>query len=182
MLKAKRWMPVTYKVGDEGEAITMEVRRLKYSEASPFNLALAKAWAALGEVNKDTPRAEQTLALQRFYESLPLDRIEAAFLEWVRNVSGIEDDEGPITTGERLFAVADEGLVLFVCTALRGASTLGAEEGKGSSSPSTSEPELGRETGAGESPAGPAGNGAGIALETAPATRTTDELSFSAPV
>jgi len=180
MLKAKRWMATSYEVG--GETITMEIRRLKYHEASPFNLALAKAWAALGEINKDTPRAEQTLALQRFYESLPLERIEAAFFEWVRNVGGIEDDEGPITTGEGLFAVADEGLVLFVCTSLRAASTLGAEEGKGSSSPSISEPEPGRETAAGESPAGPAGNGAGTAHETARETRTIDELSYSAPV
>lgn len=182
MLKAKRWLPVTYPVGDEGEAITMEIRRLKYPEASPFNLSMVKAWSAMGEVSRDAPKSEQTLAVQRFYESLPLDRIETAFRDWVRNVGGIEDDDGPITTGEGLFQVADEGLVLFVCTTLRELSTLGAEEGKGSASPSTSAPELGRETDGGESPAGPARSGDGTSPETAPATQTTDELLSSALV
>jgi len=181
MLKAKRWLPVTYRVGDTGEAITMEIRRLKYPESSPFNLALAKAWAAFGDTSKESTRAEQALAQQRFYESLPLDRVEEAFRSWVRNVGGIEGDDGPITTGEQLYEIADENLVLFVLSSIRAHSTLSAEEGKASASPSTSEPELVRETDAGESPAGPARNEGGTPLETAPES-LDEQPSYSAPV
>ncbi len=181
MLKAKRWLPVTYQVGDSGEAITMEIRRLRYPESSPFNLSLAKAWAAFGNTTKESSRADQALAQQRFYESLPLDKVEEAFRDWVRNVGGIEDDDGEITTGERLYEVADENLVLFVLSAIRANSTLSAEEGKASASPSTSEPELARETDGGVSPAGPAGNGDGTSPETAPESQD-DQRLFSAPV
>jgi hypothetical protein len=73
------------------------------------------------------------------YEEMPPGHLEWAFREFVRNVEcSFEDEDGPVTTGERLLEVADHLLTVWVLNQIRDLSSLTALEGKVSSSPSTS--------------------------------------------
>jgi hypothetical protein len=137
MLKVKRWVPSTFTNGD-GDEITFEVKRLKFEDATPISIGLAKAYTILETLDIEKSTAEeQTQALGRIKESVAPGLIAQCFREYVRNVGGIEDEDGPIATGEALYEVADERLVMFVLARLRVNARLGNEQGKGSSSSRT---------------------------------------------
>lgn len=148
MLSTKKWKPVTYTVGSH--AIAMKIRRLKPTEAAELRAASIDAYTASGlnDVHELPPDStleeieERSRALARarakFLAGTPPELIERFFADYVKDVEGVEDEDGPVTTGPGLYQVADGELVMFVLSALRTHSSLTDEEGKGSGSSSTS--------------------------------------------
>jgi len=148
MLSTKKWKPVTYAVG--GKQISMKIRRLRPTEAAELRAASLDAYAASGldEVHElpkgateeDIAEMSRRLAKGRalLLAKMPPELIERFFIEYVKDVTGIEDEDGPVTTGAGLGDVADGELVMFVLRSLREHSSLTDEEGKGSGSSFTS--------------------------------------------
>ena len=156
MLSVKRWSPASYQVDDEDPeagVITMELKRLRYDEANKLLVANMQAFGALTSavVSRETVLGEEATmaekmaiissqadAAKRFYEALPPELMEWIFGSCIRNVGGLQDEDGPITTGESLRDFADQRMVLWIMTSLQANASLSRKEGKASSSPSTS--------------------------------------------
>jgi hypothetical protein len=182
MLKIKIWNRFVHAI--EGEEISMEVKRLRYEEAQPLLLALSKANDALVGVTKDSTKLDQDRAMRGFMEALPPGIAADAFGRFVRNVSGLEtEDDGAVTTvttGESLYAVADNRTVMAVLMELLRLARLGSKEGKGSASPRTSSSEGAAADSS--SPATSTASEAGATPLDASPTRETDEPSSIEPV
>lgn len=175
MLTAKKWEPATYHVPGGGE-ITMKLKRLDYGEASELNLLILRSLGAIGNITEESGPDEQVAALERFQRALPAAAAKKAFEDYVRDVSGIEDEDGSITTGAGLYVVADERLVAFVVGKLRSMARLGANLGKGSPSPSGSSQN--GEASPSSSPATSTATEAGTAPSTAPETLVAQSSSI----
>lgn len=102
-------------------------------------------------------------------EALPEDFTRGVFEKFVKDVSGLVDEEGrPLTSGLDLHDAGDEALHLFVLMRLLGNGKVSAEEGKGSGSPSESASE--KATSASTSPAPLIASGDGLTPSTATVT------------
>lgn len=153
ILSLRRWVTVAYDLEDaEGHQITMELKRLRFDEANRLLVANMQAFGALQSAtpagqpdNGSLSMAEkmaviqsQAEAAQRFCEALKPELMEWIWRDCIRKVGGIEDEDGPVTTGEALSAFADQRMVLWLLTKLQANASLTSQEGKASSSPSTS--------------------------------------------
>ena len=158
ILSLKTWTPCTYEVrnGDEVEGVIgYEVKRLRQDEAVEFAAATVRAFGVLdrarealgpeGTLPDDATDAQKSHAMllmseatRDFFRELTPELITNAFEHMIRNVSGVELDGEPITTGARLREVADDRFVVAAIVNIRAASNLTAAEGKASGSPSTS--------------------------------------------
>lgn len=135
MLKVKIWNRFEVKVA--GERLTMEVKRLRYHEAVPLMLALSEAFEARGSLGPESTSDEKLNATRRFMEKLPEDTVGRVFRDYIRNVQGLETEEGPATTGEALYAVADGDCLLDVLLEVQRLAFLGSKEADFLSSRST---------------------------------------------
>jgi hypothetical protein len=141
-LDLKRWIPITYKVGDGAAEISMEMKRLRRHEARPLQKLLTKIFGKLDEVrNSDLSATAQAEMLAEVYDLMPEDELRKWFGECVRNVEGFRIDSVAIETGEGLFQEADDALVLFALMNLFRLSKLSAVQGNASASLSTSSPQ-----------------------------------------
>lgn len=155
MLSVKRWSPASYMVEDdnpEAGVITMELKRLRYDEANRLLVANMQAFGALTSavVSRESSQEAETMAekmaiissqadaAKRFYEALPPELMEWIFNDCIRKVGGLEDEDGPVTTGPALRDFADQKMVLWIMTSLQANASLSSKEGKAFSSPSTS--------------------------------------------
>jgi hypothetical protein len=129
--------------GAEGDKISMTLVRPPYAMAQELLAISQVASAELLSVSEESTKREQVAASAAFIRALPPAAIEAIFSDYVRDVQGFENDEGPVTlTGaELLRQCPDESLVMFVMTELRAMCKLGKAKPSRSSSASTSEPE-----------------------------------------
>lgn len=163
MLKTKRWSRITYERPGL-EAFSFEVRRMPHGEAVAF-LAETQVMVDFqkqlefdrdekGEIKKvrffiDGQPATQDQWDTAYYKlTPPAPRVREIIAANVRDVRDLEEDGVAITTGEALADFADPALTVFVLMRLHDAIRLSVQEGKASSSPSTSSP--GAETPAGE--------------------------------
>jgi hypothetical protein len=201
-MKRKRWEPASYVIdAATGEAITFEVKRLRYEESEPLRIHLVKALGGIARLielsrepeDKSQPAktgaqlqekaSSQSAALADVFSAMPPEIVRAAFRDYVRKVAGIEieEDDGSttqVTTGEQLYDFADDGLAHFVIRRLNRYANLGAAEGKGSGSPLTP-PSGARESAATFSPAPSIESAAGPSPSTA--TESSNVESSSAP-
>ena len=133
-----------------------EMQRVPPEEAAAIGVAKAELAAITDEVNADPamPDAERSrklsgpmgklaelsmLAQARFFSALPEEFVARVFRDDVRNVQGLEDEDGKaIVTGEALYDLTDHDLTFFVLTHVRALASMNATEGKASGSPSTS--------------------------------------------
>lgn len=128
-------------------------------------------------LNQDEDRiADQQAALEEFFASVEPAWLVEVFRDYVRNVSGLEYDGEPVTTGEGLLQVADQNLVLFVLNTIAGFANLSATAKKALSSLPISGP--GEATDGGTSPAPSAASEDGTALGTVPETLAEQPSSF----
>jgi hypothetical protein len=156
ILSLKKWFPVTYEQEGEDFAIGMELKRLRYDEANRLLVVTSAAFGALAVAHSEKPLAEgearpeksfaekigelqaNAKSAELFYQALKPETLEWIWSDCVRNVTGVEDEDGPVTTGTRLAAFADQRLVMWLLGKLQREAGLSATEGKASSSPSTS--------------------------------------------
>lgn len=186
ILNTLRWFPEAYRLSDDpdGYVITMQLKRLRYHEANRLMVVNMKAFGALNS-GEPPPSEDQQLSIaekmlavsrqaeaaERFCEAIPTDFMTWVWRDCVRSVGGIADEDGPVTTGERLAELADQRMVLWLLIRLQSHAALTSHEGKASSSPSTSDSE-------GQTPNG--GNGASPATSTRPVDG--QEGSTAAPI
>ena len=151
----------------------MELKRLRFDEASKLTAVNMRAFAALQgatdaqqKVGDDASMAEkmeamslQADAAERFCAAISADFMSWVFKSCVRNVGGLVVDDAAVTTGEGLADQADQKMVIWLLMKLQSHAGLTASEGKASSSPSTSGSE-------GATPSG--GNGASPATSIVP--------------
>ena len=178
MLK-RLWEPFEYEIEGSGP-LKMELRRLTFAEKTTLSSMFLKAHAAMGPEPPEAPKGATDAELMnsrrvkaewlnRFYSALDPIQVADFFRDTVRNVKGLESEEGPITTGEGLFAFADESMVTALLGQLRVMSNLNVTEGKGSGSPSTST--SAPATGDGDSDAKATGREDGVRPSTVTAIR-----------
>lgn len=179
ILSLTRWFKAEYEVGED-YVITMELKRLRFDEANRLLVLTTQAFGALSTAREDEKRPKgapepslaekvdqlsaNAKAAELFYEALRPETMEWVWKDCVRNVCGIEAEDGPVTTGEGLKDFADQRLVMWILVKLQGASSLTGLEGKASSSPSTS---------GSEGPTSPDANGASPVTTTAAGAGST---------
>lgn len=110
MVSHSKWERVEYDVGD-GRRIAFKVKALTWEEGAEF---VARVLKAKDEARwpKNGTRAERAEAAWRFVDALGAERIEQAIGMWVKDVEGLQDEDGPITTGARLAGVADVAMAI----------------------------------------------------------------------
>jgi hypothetical protein len=139
-----REKPVEYESADgSGEKIAMTLVRPAYAHAQELLAVYQRAFVELASVDEHATLREQANATAAYVQALPPAFVETLFSEYVRNVTGFENEAGPVTlTGAQLLKqVPDHALVVFVLTSLRVMCRLGKGKSSRSSSASTSEPE-----------------------------------------
>lgn len=123
--------------------------------------------------------AERAAALEAFYASVPDPFVRRVCTDYIKDVTGIIDDEtgDPVTTGAGLLAYLTQDLALFIIGRINRVSRLEVDEGNVSSSPSISGQEA--EIAAGRSTVAPAGPVAGPTPGTVTATPIAASASLS---
>lgn len=166
MLKLKKWRRVTH----EGTGISCEVGRLLYSQKPLLVAMIADVFGAVSELRdedgnpkKSATMAETTVVLRNAFAKLDGEMVERLFRDRVRDVEGLETEDGPVTSGLDLLALADDELVMWVLGEITKNSDLAENQGKalGSPSISSSEPTLDS-----DSPVKPIVNADGPSLST----------------
>lgn len=139
LLDLKTWTEVHYP--PDNPVVSFELKRPNRSQKRALQKLILPA---LGKVNAEETvnmtMAQKNEAAFAMWDILSEEKVLELFREYVRRPKDVEIDGNPITTAEDLLTYADDRLVLFVCTSLLTYSQLGDDEGKGSSSPSTSSP------------------------------------------
>jgi len=177
VLKLKKWRRVTH--GETG--ISCEVGRLVYSQKPLLAAMIADVFGAVlslrgedGTAREGVSVEETTAALRTAFGKLDGEMIEKMFRDKVRDVQGLETEDGPVTTGVELLEVADQGLVMWALQEIVSSSDLSVDQGKAFASPSTLPPEKTLDSG---SPAESTGSAGGATPSTAEATPTESESS-----
>lgn len=173
-MRIQKWRRIT----DEETGISLEVGRLRYSERPRLASIWADIYGGLTEearadeatlrarVAEDPALAIRMMRVQReMIEKIDPEFVEKLFEKRVRGVEELETEDGPVTSGPGFLELADERLIFWVLMELLTDGTVTEEEGKGSASPSTSQPP---ETGASVSAASSTDNGGGAMHSTAP--------------
>jgi len=152
-LKLKKWRRVTH----EETGVSCEVGRLTYSQKPLLVAMMADVFGVVGGLRDEdgTPKAgitmsETTATLRGAFAKLDIPMIENLFKHRVRNIEGLETEEGPIKTGSELLEVVNDELLMWVLGEITSNSELSEEQGKASGSLSTSPSET---TPASDSPA-----------------------------
>lgn len=139
----KRWHEKTFHQG--GQPLALKLKALSFSESPEF---LRKLMA----VSRAAQAAQKDGSVESIFTALDPEWVKAVFTKWVRPTAPIElEDGGKVETGEALFDVVSPGVAAAVLFEIQKLAMLTEAEGKGSSSPSTSEPA--GMSGAGASPA-----------------------------
>jgi hypothetical protein len=134
----KTWLPVTVYLA--GQPIALKLKAIPFGEFSEF-------YRRIDAYNR---LALEGKALDVFEAFTPTE-LRDWFGRWVRIDGDLEFDGERIITGDDLLRIATLGIVREVIGKLLDFGRLSEAEGKGSSSPSTSEPA--RATSDGDSPA-----------------------------
>lgn len=145
MITLKKKKKVTYTLG--GQTFSFAMRRPIYDEGPEIRLAILESLEPLQSLYRrdteghviETTQIEKARAVAAAVKALPRPLVERLFQDYVCDVEGLEDEDGCIESGARLFQVADANLVHFVAIEFQALSTLTVEEGKGSASLSTSD-------------------------------------------
>lgn len=132
----KVWNRFEVKVGDA--TVSMKIKRLRYGEAGPVLMTILRALVAREDMKDDAPNADRLVATEVFLAALDVATVRDAFEKYVKDVEGLETEEGPVTTGIGLYEVADVARLLEVLGELRRLSNLTAAEADFFDSPSTS--------------------------------------------
>lgn len=176
MLKVKKWRRIAHDSG-----ISCELGRLKYSELPLVFAMNGEIFEAMSELRDAEGKAkpgvtmrEIAAALRQAFERVDVELIERLFMHRVRNVEGLETEDGPVTSGMELLEVADQSILTWILGELIVGSQLSDSEGKASDSPSTS---ASVPTNDSDSPAESTGSAGGPSPSTAPATETDDASS-----
>lgn len=142
-MKIKKWQRVTH----EGMGISLEIGRLSYSQKPQLAVMAADVLGPLlavgggGGDEAGFTLAQKSAALREAFSKLDAELIGDVFEHKVRDVQGVETEDGPVTTGKELLELADQTILMWVLTSLVNANQLSDQEGKASGSPSTSNTE-----------------------------------------
>ena len=140
-MKIKKWQRVTH----EGLGISLEIGRLSYSQKPQLAVMAADVLGPLlavgGGDEAGSTLAQKSAALKEAFSKLDAELIGDVFEHKVRDVQGVETEDGPVTTGKELLEVADQTILMWVLTSLVSANQLSDQEGKASGSPSISSTE-----------------------------------------
>lgn len=144
MLKVKKWQRVI----DEESGVSCEIGRLRWDQGPELATMLATMLAPVQDLHGDdgkprpgTSVTEMTAAVRGALAGIDAETLRDLFGHKVRNVEGIETEDGPVTTGPELLEVADQRIIMWVLSQLIIGSSLSDAEGKASGSASTSQPE-----------------------------------------
>jgi hypothetical protein len=142
----KTWIENTFHFA--GQPLPLKLKVLSYAEAPPFLKQM------------DLFRKG---SYEEAFEKLDPGFVAEVFGKWVRLQGAVElDDGGRLETGQALIAIANPGLVWDVLGELYKLASLTVNEGKASSSPSTSSAETASGVAASDSPATSTGGEGGI--------------------
>lgn len=136
----RKWFPPTA-FSLAGQPITVELKHLRADEMREVRARALPILEAIGEVDRlEEKTAEAVVAAdKKVTDKLDREFLEKVFRDWVRNVTGLEDEAGqPLTLGTDLLECADDLLLFAVVLRLMKNGKVSSEEGKGSGSPSES--------------------------------------------
>lgn len=145
MQKFTKWRRITYDGG-----ISLEVGRLRYSEKPALAAMAAEVFGARGDLPDDIEAfkkevlAKPSLALSLAKSASDMVSkidpvlVDALFEHRVRNVQGVETEDGPVKTGLELLELVDHQFIMWVLAELLSGGSVTEDEGKASGSPSTS--------------------------------------------
>jgi hypothetical protein len=177
VLKLQKWQRVTH----EETGISCEVGRLTYSQKPLLAAMIADVFGVMAELRDEKGKAKGGVTLTQTTDSLrdaigklDGDMIERLFEHRVRNVEGLETEDGVVKTGAELLELADQDILMWVIGEIAKHSNLSAKQGKASASPSTSLPET---TPASDSPAESTESADGPSPSTAEETPTESASS-----
>lgn len=139
----KRWFQEKYTF--KGEEISFELKHLTAFEERSVRAPVVRAMGAMDDLKTASEQQTGKIAdvsaatLDKMNQSLSLEFTREVFEKYVRNVSGVCDEEGkPRTDGAFLMEIADDAFLWHILLRLLGNGKVSAEEGKASGSPSTS--------------------------------------------
>lgn len=143
MFTFKRWFHAEYIFRDE--RIGFDLKHLTAFEEREVRTRVVRAMGAIEGLKTVSDQGAEAIAeksaktLEKMGESLPVDFTREVFEKYVKNVSGVLDEDGTVRTdGSVILEFADDAFLWFVLLKLLGNGKVSDEEGKASGSPSVS--------------------------------------------